>query len=50
MGRTYEVEHDFAQKHVLEGTECARVVLRAQVLERLEEVRVCSRIVFILRM
>ncbi len=35
---TYEVKHDFAEQHVLERAESARVVLRAQVLEHLVEV------------
>ena len=47
MVRTYKVQHDLAEKHVLERAECARIVLRAQVLERLVEVRVCGGVVFV---
>lgn len=49
MFATYQVQHDFAKKHVLERAECTRVVLCAQVLERLVEVGVCGRVVLVLR-
>ena len=37
---TREIEHDLAQKHILQCPQSARVVLRAQVLEGFEEVGV----------
>ncbi len=44
----HQVEHHFAQKHVLECPECGRIILGTQVLERLIEVRIGSRIVLVL--
>ena len=49
MGRTYEVEHDFAEEHVLQSEEGVGVILRAHVLEGLKEVRVCGRVVLVFR-
>lgn len=47
-GETYEVQHDLAEQHVLERRKRLRVVLRREVLECLEEVRVRGLVVFIL--
>lgn len=44
----HQVEHHFAQEHVFERTKRRRIVLRAQVLKRLVEVRIRCRIVFVL--
>jgi len=44
----HQVKHHFAKEHVFECAECRRVVLGTQVLERLIEVRVGSRVVFVL--
>jgi len=44
----HQVEHHFAQEHVFKSPECGRIVLGTQVLKRLIEVRVGSRIVFVL--
>jgi hypothetical protein len=44
----HQVEHHFAQEHVFQCPKCGWIVLGAQVLKRLIEVRVGSRIVFVL--
>jgi len=44
----HQIEHHFAKEHVFECAECGRIVLGTQVLERLIEVRVGSRVVFVL--
>ena len=47
---TYEVEHDFAEQHVLEGSERFWIVLCAEVLKCLVEVGICSCVIFVLSM
>lgn len=44
----HQIEHHFAKEHVFECAECGRIILGTQVLERLIEVRVGSRVVFVL--
>lgn len=44
----HQIEHHFAKEHVLERAECGRIILGTQILERLIEVRVGSRVVFVL--
>ena len=43
----HQVKHHFAKEHIFECAECGRIVLGTQVLERLIEVRVGSRVVFV---
>ena len=44
----HQVEHHFAKEHVFECAKCGRIVLGTQVLERLIEVGVGGRVVFVL--
>ena len=46
----HQVEHYFAKEHVFERAECGWIVLGTQVLERLIEIRVGSRVVLVLSM
>lgn len=46
----HQVEHHFAKEHVFECAECGRIVLGTQILERLIEVGVGSRVVLVLSM
>jgi hypothetical protein len=45
----HQVEHHFAEEHILERPKRRRIILGTQILKRLVEVRVCCRIVFVLR-
>lgn len=44
----HQIEHHFAKEHVLERAKCGRIILGTQILECLVEVRVGSRVVFVL--
>ena len=46
---THQVEHNFAKKHILQRAQRVRIILRAQILERLKEVGVSRRVVFVFR-
>ena len=44
---TYQIQHDLTKEHVFQSTQCIRVILRAEVLESLKEVRISSGIILV---
>ena len=44
---TYQIQHNLTKEHVFQSTQCIRVILRAEVLESLKEVRISGGVILV---